>query len=231
MEKGKGAYWTFSSQREEVAAKPPTANRRQSKAASAAASSASQIATTTAVPHHLEEDLAPYLDVQTFEFPFDQVESFPSSSPFQSLYQNPNTAFISDEAFLSTSQQTFANVHQDEYASGDGGKGMYLDQFERMLAIEQMRQSSQTSIETFQTYEGGASSESNAFFDSATSRDAFMPHIPSHQEYNLNITTLHQQPQMQYHHQQVDYEYVPEHDSSIFWSNGVYDSYLGVEKN
>ena len=94
---------------------------------------------------------------------------------------------------------------------------MYLDQIERMLAIEQMRQSSQTSIETFHTYE-----DSDAFF--TVEKNASDSLVTSSQG-----CIVPQVRQSSYH--QVDYEYIPEHDSSIFWINGVYDSYLGGEKN
>jgi hypothetical protein len=134
MEKGKGAYWTFSSDKEET---KTAVSRKQPKSAFSASAISSVI-------DMQQNHLSPYIDVQTFEFQFDPIEQF--SSSFQSLYPNANTAFITDESFISTSQQTFANTQQDEFESFNAGKGMYLDQIERMLAIEQMRQSSQTSI-------------------------------------------------------------------------------------
>ena len=76
------------------------------------------------------------------------------------LYQAPNPE-IYEGLFhdTQTSHDTFTD-HDDFTRS----KTNYLDQFERMLAMEQSRQSSQTSIETFHTYDDSIP-ESNIFYE------------------------------------------------------------------
>lgn len=147
-EKGKGAYWTFSQER--GPAKISTSRK----------------------PKNI-----PTPQQNIFYSPHQD------QSHFQMLYQNPNpdiydTAIFHDDSLVASSQQSFATEQPEEFSGRVGGKGMYLDQFERILALEQTRQSSSTSIETFHTFE--ETMPSNMFYDVQASNgnypfDAFEP--------------------------------------------------------
>ncbi|KAJ3360177.1 hypothetical protein HDU91_004694 [Kappamyces sp. JEL0680] len=142
QEKGKGAYWTINTGKDKTT-KTCSGVSKRTKAAPAASVTAFKELTCNPDFTYSDPPLT-FTNITSDTFAMD--------------------SFQLDET-TTTSQQTFETEASDDYdrVVMPKDKGMYFGQFERMLAMEQMRQSSQTSIETFQNYE-----EPHLLYEAAT---------------------------------------------------------------
>ena len=158
QEKGKGAYWTLSHDHDKAKAGVKRNRKRE---------------------HFQELKLAQHDATLYKEFP-SASEYSPLPTTAIPLYSNND--YYSDNMHFDTASSLFPFMHYNEdettttpssqhnhEGGGVGTAEMYqkndsfYDQFERMLAMEQMRQSSQTSIETFSTSFEGVSSSSDVY--------------------------------------------------------------------
>ncbi len=191
QEKGKGAYWTLSQDHDKTKGGVKRNNNRKREqhfqemklhdhaatlefpsASSAEYSPLSTTTTTTsAIPLYSS---AAHNDYYSDNMHFDTASSL---FPFMQYNEEEMTTTTTTTTTLSSQHNHHSMHHHLNHHLNHEGVGTadddiiyqkndsFYDQFERMLAMEQMRQSSQTSIETsFSTsFEGGVSSSSDVY--------------------------------------------------------------------